>query len=397
MAVFFIARRRAPLLAGLLAVLLIAGCGGGASLDAPAPTSVAEPTGPGQLLAVTPLGTITTAQIGQALAAAGADAPPVTPRYDVANYRVEYLTTDVDGKEIRVSGLISLPLKPAGARSPVLSYQHATIFTDAEAPSRAIAPGEPPMVLASQGFLTVAADYVGYGVSKGTPHPYLLSKPSADAVIDLLTAARTLRLKNNVQSNGQLFLAGYSEGGYVTMAAHRALQAGSTPHRDELRLTVPGAGPYNLTETLDVLLRRVKDENFLLGALIDPGFLRFLGNDIRDEVRRLLIRQLIPDNSDVAFDTRFIDAYLADNRDRIEQQSNVHDWLPTLPIPLFHGRQDQTVPFTASTTTVAAMSARGARGVALTECTRVPSGHKDCVPQYLRFLFEQLTPVARDL
>ena len=60
--------------------------------------------------------------------------------------------------------------------------------------------------------------------------------------------------------------------------------------------TVPGAGPYNLTETLDVLLRRVKDENFLLGALIDPGFLRFLGNDIRDEVRRLLIRQLIPDN-----------------------------------------------------------------------------------------------------
>ena len=48
-------------------------------------------------------------------------------------------------------------------------------------------------------------------------------------------AARTLRLKNNVQSNGQLFLAGYSEGGYVTMAAHRALQAGSTPHRDELR------------------------------------------------------------------------------------------------------------------------------------------------------------------
>lgn len=396
MAASFVARGRAPLLARLLAVLLVAGCGGGASLDAPAPDSVVEPTGPGQLLALTPLGTITAAQVGQALAAAGDDAPPVTPRYDVANYRVEYLTTDVDGKEIRVSGLISLPLKPAGARSPVLSYQHATIFTDAEAPSRAIAPGEPPMVLASQGYLTVAADYVGYGVSKGTPHPYLLSKPSADAVIDLLTAARTLRLKNNVQSNGQLFLAGYSEGGYVTMAAHRALQAGSTPHRDELRLTVPGAGPYNLTETLDVLLRRVKDE-YILGYLIDPGFLRYLGSTVRNEVRRLLIKQLIPDDSDIAFDTRFIDAYLADDRNRIEQQSNVHDWLPTLPIPLFHGREDQTVPFTASTTTVAAMTARGARGVALTECTHVPSGHKDCVPQYLRFLFEQLTPLARDL
>lgn len=390
----FFARCRALVLSGLPVLLLVAGCGGGASLDAP--TTVAEPTGPGQLLAVTALGTITAAQVGQALAAAGADAPPVTPRYDIANYRVEYLTTDVDGKEIRVSGLLSLPLKPAGARSPVLSYQHATIFTDAEAPSRAIAPGEPPMVLASQGYLTVAADYVGYGVSRGTPHPYLLSKPSADAVIDLLTAARTLRLKNNVQSNGQLFLAGYSEGGYVTMAAHRALQAGSTPHRDELRLTVPGAGPYNLTETLDVLLRRVKDE-YILGYLIDPGFLRYLGSTVRNEVRRLLIKQLIPDNSDIAFDTRFIDAFLADDRNRIELQSNVHDWLPALPIPLFHGREDQTVPFTASTTTVAAMTARGARGVVLTECTHVPSGHKDCVPQYLRFLFEQLTPLARDL
>ena len=376
---------------------LLTACGGGAGISLDAPAVVAEPSGPGQVLAVTPLAGFTAAQIAQGLAAAGPDAPPVVPRYEVANYRVEYLSTDVDGKEIRVSGLISLPLKPAGARSPVLSYQHATIFSDAEAPSRAIAPDQPPIVLASLGYLTVAADYVGYGVSRGTPHPYLLAKPSADVVIDLLTAARTLRLRNQIVSNGQLFMAGYSEGGYVTMAAHRALQAGDTPHRAELRLTVPGAGPYNLTETLDVLLRRVKDENFLIGALIDPGFLRFLGNDIRDEVRRLLIRQLIPDDSDVAFDTRFIDAYLADDRDRIEQQSNVHDWLPLLPIPLFHGRQDQTVPFSASTTAVTAMQARGAAGVALTECTRVPSGHKDCVPEYWQFLFDRLAPLVRDL
>lgn len=382
---------------GLLAALtssLIA-CGGGAGISLDAPSSVVEPSGPGQVLAVTPLAGFTAAQIAQALA--GAKAPPLVPRYGVANYRIEYLSTDVDGKEIRVSGLVSLPLKPADARSPVLSYQHATIFSDAEAPSRAIAPDQPPIVMASLGYLTVAADYIGYGTSRGTPHPYLLSKPSADAVIDLLTAARTLRLRHQIVSNGQLFMVGYSEGGYVTMAAHRALQAGSTPHRAELRLTVPGAGPYNLTETLDVLLRRVKDENFLLGALIDPGFLRFLGNDIRDEVRRLLIKQLIPDDADVAFDTRFIDAYLADDRNRIEQQSNVHDWLPALPIPLFHGRQDQTVPFSASTTTVTAMLARGAAGVALTECTHVPSGHKDCVPEYWQFMLDRLAPLARDL
>ena len=45
MPISFFARRRASLLAGLMAGLLIAGCGGGASLDAPAPGSVVEPTG----------------------------------------------------------------------------------------------------------------------------------------------------------------------------------------------------------------------------------------------------------------------------------------------------------------------------------------------------------------
>lgn len=43
--------------------------------------------------------------------------------------------------------------------------------------------------------------------------------------------------------NGQLFLTGYSEGGYVTMATHRALQASASPHLQQLRMVVPGAGP----------------------------------------------------------------------------------------------------------------------------------------------------------
>ena len=389
--------RRRFIGAWLVLVLLVTlgACGGGASLDGP--DTVAEPTGPGQLLAVTRLNTISAAQVTQALAAAGVGALSLQPRYDIVNYRIEYLTLDVDGKEIRASGLLSVPVKLAAARSPVLSYQHATIFSDADAPTMALGADQPPMVIASMGFVVVAADYVGYGVTKGVPHPYLLSAPSASAVIDLLTAARTWRLKNRVFGNAQLFLAGYSEGGYVTMAAQRALQAGSTPHRDELRLAVAGAGPYNLTETLDVLLRRVKDENFLIGALINPGFLRYLGNDIRDEVRRLLIRQLIPDDADVVFDTKFIDAFLADDRDRIERQSNVHDWLPDQPIALFHGREDQTVPYSASTTTLAAMRARGASNVTLTDCTNQPSGHKDCVPQFWQLLLDRIGPLARDL
>jgi hypothetical protein len=103
------------------------------------------------------------------------------------------VTSDGFGREVIASGLVSVPVKPDGARSPVLSYQHATIYKDAQAPSNQVAATEPPVVLASLGYIVVAADYVGYGASRGSQHPYLLATPSAAAVMDLLTAARTWR------------------------------------------------------------------------------------------------------------------------------------------------------------------------------------------------------------
>lgn len=374
-----------------MATLLLAACGGGSGEVA------VEPDGPGRTLAVTPLRSFTTAEVTAALAAAGDKAPALPVRYEVRTWRIDYLTLDAEGREQRASGLLAVPVKPAGRRSPVLSYQHATTFLDAEAPSNALAPGEPPIVLAASGYFVAAADYLGYGVSKGLPHPYLLSAPSAAAVLDLLTAARNWRLRNGVAGNGQLFLAGYSEGGYVTMAAHRALQAGSSVHRDELVAAIPGAGPYHLAATLDALLEQVRDDYPLLAALIDPGFLRRLGGTVRDEVRRLLVRALLPGDADVAFDTRFIDAYLADDRDLIERQSNVHDWRPERRVRLFHGRDDRTVPYVSGSSTLQAMQARGAPDVSLTDCSATPAGHLECVPDYWRHLLRVLDAQVRDL
>jgi len=383
----------------LLLVLLLLACGGGASLDAS--VDIVEPSGPGRTLGAERIKLVTAAEVRAALAAAGAKAPPLQAAYDVVAYRIDYLTTDADGKEQRASGLMAVPVKRAGLRSPVLSYQHGTTFRDAEAPSNAVLPGEPPIVMAAAGFLVVAADYVGYGMSKGVPHPYLLSGPTAAAVLDLLVAAQNWRLRNGVASNGQLFLAGYSEGGYATMAAHRALQAASGETlanlRGQLVSVVPGSGPYDLAATLDALLEQIRDDSPILAALIDPGFLRHLGSTVRNEVRRNLVRALLPGDADVAFDTRFIDAFLDDDRDLIERQSNVHDWQPGIRVRLFHGRDDRTVPYVSSTSTLQAMRARGAPDVTLTDCSAVPAGHLQCVPGYWGFMLGVLTERARDL
>ena len=188
------ASRRAFALA-LIATL--AACGGGGTDDStddgnpqpppPPPPSVRA----GQLQTAAQLGSNPAADIAAALSDRESLVEGVVPRYSVTAYRLEYLTTDADGKEVRASGLVSVPQKPAGATSPVRGYQHGTLFRDAEAPSNNAVASEVAVVLASLGYIVLAPDYVGFGASKGTPHPYLLAAPSAAATVDFLTATRT--------------------------------------------------------------------------------------------------------------------------------------------------------------------------------------------------------------
>ena len=400
--------RRAVHVAIVFALFLSA-CGGGGS-DAPAsvaqPATVlpvlepvlAEVNGPGALLAAEPLGTVSAAALARQLSADGIEIAAARPRYDVQAWRLRYRTLDGAGAVVEASGLVGVPVKPAGQPSPVLSYQHGTTFKDAEAPSNHAVPGEPTLLLASLGYVAVAPDYVGYGASKGRLHPYLRAAPTAAAVVDLLTASRLWRQRVGVRGNGQLFLAGYSEGGYATVAAHRALQAAANnPHLEQLVAALPGAGPYHVTLTLDSLLDRVKDKNVLLGSLLSPGLLRYLGSSLRETVRNELIKAVVPDDADVTFETTFIDQYLADDDAALERDSNVHDWAPAAPVALFHGREDGTVPYVASTRALQTMQVRGARSVALTDCTARPADHLPCVPEWFGFMLARLAERAHDL
>eukprot|EP01036_Dinobryon_divergens_P040045 gene40045-52884_t len=117
------------------------------------------------------------------------------------------------------------------------------------------------------------------------------------------------------------------------------------------------------------------------------------------EVRRLLLRALIPGDADVAYDTRFIDHFLADDVLALASASSVYDWKPDVPVRLYHGRDDRTVPYASSVSTRRAMQERGAGDlISLTECRAQPvAGHLQCVPPFITFMLGQLAPVAQDL
>ena len=395
-----------------IALATLAACGGGGddqtpSVPAPPPTvpetpaeppALVNPSGRGEFLQSTPLATIASTSIAAALASDGSRVQSAVPRYDVATWRVEYRTLDANGNLVRASGLVAVPQKPAGMTSPVLSYQHGTIFRDAEAPSNNAVPSEASVAFASLGYIVLAPDYVGFGASRGTPHPYLLATPMAAAVNDFIAATQYWRATHKIPDNGELFLTGYSEGAYATLAAHRALQADNAPALKGLRLSVVGGGPYDVQATLDGVVDLVRKEQPVLGALINPGFLRYLGGSVQREVRRALLRELLPDDADVSYDTRFLDNFFADDTGAIARDSSVYDWRPQVPVVMFHGRDDRTVPYVSSVRTLETMKKNGANElVSLTDCRAVPAGHIECVPPFVDLMLDQIGAKASGL
>ena len=83
-------------------------------------------------------------------------------------------------------------------------------------------------------------------------HPYLIADQQSKDMIDALTAARTalpLASLTTVKDNGQLFITGYSQGGYVAMATHRAMQAAGM----NVTASAPMSGPYALAAFVDAV------------------------------------------------------------------------------------------------------------------------------------------------
>jgi fermentation-respiration switch protein FrsA (DUF1100 family) len=121
-----------------------------------------------------------------------------------------------------------------------------------------------------------------------------------------------------------------------------------------------------------------------------------MGTSLRREARRLLVRKLVPRHADVRLQTSFIDHHFARDFAALDRTSNVHDWKPEAPVSLFHGHDDQTVPHASAVRTLEAMRARGATHVSLTNCSAIPSSHRNCVAPYWDFMLGQLASHARD-
>lgn len=159
----------------------------------------------------------------QALALASPEYRDFAPlvQYDVAFYRILYNTT-YKGEAIEASGLLAVPLNTPSVPA-LLSAQHGTMFKESDAPSNFPATFSGFELFGAAGYVAVVPDYIGYGASSDIFHPYYDEEHSARAVVDMLKAAKYLLQQEEIATNGNLFLVGYSEGGYVTLAAQKEI------------------------------------------------------------------------------------------------------------------------------------------------------------------------------
>ena len=233
---------------------MLTGCGGGGSGS----TFNADTT-PGTLIESPPFRVASlnvadltsqlsaTAQGKQLLALAGA------PTCGVDIHYFQYQTVGGKSEQTTASGAIMAPTGGAGCSGarPIMVYTHGTASTKAynianvtDSTNEAWQEGAMMTAFfAAHGYIVVASNYAGYDSSPLAYHPYLNASQQSQDVINALTAARSALsagLPSGVSDNGKLFITGYSQGGHVAMATHRAMEA----QRMTVTAAAPMSGPY---------------------------------------------------------------------------------------------------------------------------------------------------------
>ncbi|WP_249776944.1 alpha/beta hydrolase [Herbaspirillum sp. C9C3] len=148
-------------------------------------------------------------------------------RNAVLLYRVTYpsVIPERGNQPILASGLLALP--DTSARSYALvSYQHGTVYERQQVPSFPEQSPETQLMIAQfagQGYALIGADYFGMGISS-EPEGYMVKGSHQQATYDMLLAARSVLASMGVRDD-KLFLSGWSQGGFVTMAFLEKLEA----------------------------------------------------------------------------------------------------------------------------------------------------------------------------
>jgi len=343
--------------------------------------------------------------ISSLISSSGLDFPLSQMKYDVQIWEITYETL-YKGSNIVASGMAYIPLGD-GEEFSYLTFAHGTIAANNEAPS------ELSMVdiqtflfaaMASTGLITVVPDLIGFGSSKEIMHPYYVEETSALAVIDGLRAVRELLIQEEINSDEELYLSGYSGGGYVTMATHKYIEDYDLEYFD-LKASFPAAGGYDMKGVRDFFFDQEVYETPYFMAYIAESYRTYydidtsLAQQIFNEpyAQRIInifdglsdgsqINSQLNDTVAVLIAPGFLSEPDNEKYSEISQlfeQNSLLSWIPEIPMYLFHGDADITVPYQNTIDTYDAFLASGTSSEIITLTTFEGADHYTGFVPYL--------------
>ncbi|WP_115705861.1 alpha/beta hydrolase [Legionella sainthelensi] len=284
--------------------------------------------------------------------------------YDVSLYKIHYQTPAPDGHITIASGLVAVP--SIKVKTGIVSYQHGTRFNREEVPSR-MKEGDyiyPALFASHGGYLTVMPDYLGLGDNELVLHPYVQYETLASSSVDMLLAAKEFAKKINFETNDQLYIAGYSEGGFSSLVMFESLATQYS--KPPITAVALGSSPYDWDETMKFIMLNpgprataylayffyslqtyknywtdlsqifVSPYNAIIPELFD-------GLHSNDEILNAL-----PQNPALIFQAEFFYAILnhtENNSEKLKYYFNHYDFIPTAPLLLVGTKGDKDVPY----------------------------------------------------
>ncbi|MDR0567058.1 MAG: lipase family protein [Prevotellaceae bacterium] len=342
---------------------------------------------------------------------------------DVRMLRVVYATEYPKGTKINVSGALFIS-GSYSARFPTVVYNHGTYSDRNSAPSLEIQATPPSMevvlgaaVASAFGCAVLIPDYVGYGESKNTTHPYMHGESLGQTGLDFIRAYREYAADPaaGLSFNSSIFITGYSEGGYAAVALHKAVDDHPEEELTVLK-TVAGSGAYDMV----AFSKEIIDNPNPLGSQMLSSYLWVIGMyktdfryskgyaDIFSEADNALLQSIgydlayfrnaaeslpLHDISSQLFRPEFI-AGIRDETDTefigVSRQNSLTDFAPKDSLIFVYGDADEWVYPVNSVNAYHAMLAKGCKVRAYVQ----PNGtHSTTLPLYVEVLLARLAAV----
>lgn len=283
-------------------------------------------------------------------------------RNAVRLYRVTYASVipERGNRPTVATGLIAIP-DTADTAFPLVSYQHGTVYGKQEVPSFADQSSETQLMIAQfagQGYVLVGADYFGMGLS-AEPEGYMVKGSHQQAVHDMLVAGQAV-LDHLQLKHTNLFLAGWSQGGFVTMAALEKLERAG--------LTVKAAGtasaPVDVFVALNGFLNFPRKNDapwvttlFILSSFAFenyygvPGLARSVINDAYYEISRRAYEKQPVNAAEIPTDMRKLiradyfdpEFFAASAYGRLAAEAQAYRWIIRTPVRNYYGENDEVI------------------------------------------------------